>query len=103
MKSELVLIVSVLFVAIVDPTGVRAQWEQTNGPYGGAVYSLAVSGSNLFAGTGQGVYLSTDNGTSWIPRNAGLPISNVTALSASMETPSRVVYVGTFGNGVYQS
>ncbi|MDP2365876.1 MAG: hypothetical protein Q8M94_19165, partial [Ignavibacteria bacterium] len=41
----------------------QAQWFQTNGPYGGEIYSLAVIGSNTFAGTyGSGVFLSTDNG-----------------------------------------
>jgi hypothetical protein len=32
----------------------HAQWVQTNGPYGGMINSLAVSGTNLFAGTGGG-------------------------------------------------
>ncbi|PJA97978.1 MAG: hypothetical protein CO128_09690 [Ignavibacteriales bacterium CG_4_9_14_3_um_filter_30_11] len=35
----------------------RAQWQQTNGSGGGTGYSLAVSGTNLFAGTlGGGVW-----------------------------------------------
>jgi len=38
------------------------------------VYSLAVNGSNLFAGTERGgVFLSTNNGTSWTAVNTGLP------------------------------
>ena len=32
----------------------QAQWVQTNGPYGGNVTALAVSGTNLFAGTDGG-------------------------------------------------
>jgi hypothetical protein len=32
----------------------HAQWVQTNDPYGGQINSLAVSGTNLFAGTGGG-------------------------------------------------
>ncbi|MCX6122023.1 MAG: FG-GAP-like repeat-containing protein [Ignavibacteriales bacterium] len=51
----------------------QINWQQTNGPYGGIVRALAVSGSNLFAGTeGGGVFLSTDNGTSWSAVNTGL-------------------------------
>src|SRR5271157_4921638 len=43
----------------------RAQWVQTNGPFSGDVNAFAVSGGNLFAGTSVGVFLSTNNGTSW--------------------------------------
>lgn len=35
--------------------------------------SLFASGSNLFAGTDSGVYLSTDQGAHWSSRNTGLP------------------------------
>jgi hypothetical protein len=34
---------------------------------------LAVSGTNLFVGTQGGVFLSTNNGTSWTEASAGLP------------------------------
>ena len=40
--------------------------------------ALAVSGTNLFAGTyGGGVFLSTNNGTNWTAVNNGLTNSNV--------------------------
>src|SRR3972149_10382612 len=42
------------------------QWVKTNGPYGGGVYCLTEYDNNVFAGTAWGIYLSTDNGTSWI-------------------------------------
>jgi hypothetical protein len=42
-------------------------WTQkNNGLNNNRVLSLAVSGTNLFAGTDSGAYLSTNNGTSWI-------------------------------------
>jgi len=42
----------VLFLLSVMHAGVaHAQWVQTNGPYGSMINSLAVSGTNLFAGT----------------------------------------------------
>src|SRR5258707_3870270 len=37
-----------------------------------SVRAMAVSGSNLFAGTESGVFLSTNNGTSWTEVNTGL-------------------------------
>jgi hypothetical protein len=54
---------------------VQAQWVQTNGPYGGDIRALIVSGTNIFAGTygGGGVFLSTNNGTNWTAVNTGLP------------------------------
>jgi photosystem II stability/assembly factor-like uncharacterized protein len=62
-----------------------AQWMKTNGPYGGNVLCFAVSGTNIFAGTGwNGIYLSTNNGTSWTSVNSGLPqYTGVNALLVS--------------------
>ena len=38
-----------------------------------AVSSMETNGPDLFAGTDNGVYLSTDSGTSWTTVNNGLP------------------------------
>ena len=46
------------------------------------VTSLAVSGSNIFAGTDSGVFLSTNNGTSWHAVNSGL-VTGITSLVVS--------------------
>ena len=75
----------------------RAQWV-THGP--GSIYTevfaLAISDTNLFAGTNGGVFLSTDNGTSW--NNAGLT-SIVSALAVSGNT----LFAGLYTGGVYYS
>jgi hypothetical protein len=68
MKTMMRCLVMVFFIV----TNSNGQWVQTNGPCGGIVYSLAVSGTNLFAGTGDGVFLSTNNGTNWTTVNNGL-------------------------------
>ena len=62
------LIVSVLF----NVPGF-SQWVHVPGLGGGGTKSLAVNGSNLFAGTEMGVYLSTDNGNNWSAINNNLP------------------------------
>jgi hypothetical protein len=67
MKYVSIVMVTVLFIGL-DPTA-HADWIHINGPYGGNVSCLAVSpngsgGTNLIAGTGSGVFLSTNNGTS---------------------------------------
>ena len=62
-----------LFVAsLLFPIAAAPQWIQTNGPEGGVVYCLEVSGTNLFTGGYGGVFLSTNNGTSWTAVNTGL-------------------------------
>ena len=81
------------------------QWVQTSGPYCGLVSCLAVSGTNLFAGTGTdldapcdgGVFLSTNNGTSWTAVNSGLTNSFVLSLAVS----GMNLFAGTSG-GVWR-
>src|SRR3972149_4596563 len=81
------------------------QWVQTSGPYCGLVSCLAVSGTNLFAGTGTdldapcdgGGFLSTNNGTSWAA--IGLTNSDVFSLAVSGTN----LFAGTRGGGVFLS
>jgi hypothetical protein len=64
------------------------------------VLSLAVSGTNTFAGTGTGgAHLSTNNGTHWTPVNDGLTNSTVYALYVS----GPHVFAGTAGGGAFHS
>jgi len=81
-----------------------AQWIQTNGPYGGnKVYnitSLAVLGTNIFAGTStNGVLLSTDTGINWTRVNSGLTDTNITALAVLGTN----IFVGTSSHGIFLS
>ena len=60
---------------------VNAQWIQTNGPYGGQINCLAVKGSEIFAGTDEnGIFATSDNGSSWISLNTEPIVSNTTSL-----------------------
>ena len=49
-----------------------AQWEETSGPMGGYVRSIAWDGECVYAATGGGVLVSENEGLSWEFRNAGL-------------------------------
>ena len=70
-------------------------WQQTNGPYGGAINCIAISGMNLFAGTNSnGVFISTNNGTSWNSVNNGFTDIEV----FSLEVSGTNLYAGTYGN-----
>src|ERR1035437_6864780 len=93
---------SLLLLLIFSNQILQAQWVQTNGPGGGDIQCFAVSGSNLFAGSfGGGVFLSTNNGTSWTAVNNGFPFpfSSVKALAVSGTN----LFAGFDGSGVYLS
>ncbi|MBK6506877.1 MAG: T9SS type A sorting domain-containing protein [Ignavibacteria bacterium] len=59
--------------------------------------SLAISGSNIFAGTYDGVYLSTNNGTNWTQT----ALNNGSILT--LATSGSNIFAGTYGFGVYLS
>lgn len=74
----------------------NAQWIQTKGPYCGSIGSLAVnSEGDLFAGTDVGVFVSTNNGTSWTTADPGFRV-------LSLASDGDSVFAGT-DNGVYIS
>lgn len=55
---------TVIFAEEISATGF---WEQTNGPFGGYVYSLSMDSvtGDFLAGTANGIYRSTVGGYSW--------------------------------------
>ena len=73
-------------------------WVQTNGPYGGNVTALALSGPNLFAGNDRGVFFFATDGTGWKVVRSGLP----SALVWSLVVDGTNLYAATSG-GVYLS
>ena len=90
-----------LFVSIVMYTKTNAQWMQVleGLSENSAVFAITVSGTNLFAGTSvDGVFLSTDDGTSWTEVNSGLTDTRVHAIVVSGAN----LFAGTLG-GVFLS
>ena len=81
------------------PTGLgpSVPWIQTYGQFD--VYSFAVIGKNLFAGTDAGVFLSTDEGVNWTAMNLGLTKTYVKSLCVSGTN----LCAGTNGGGVFLS
>lgn len=66
--------------------------------YQGYIYSIAVKGNNVFAGTAGGVAVSSDNGLSWSSiNNKGL--SNLNILSVTTDDIN--LYAGTAGFGTF--
>jgi hypothetical protein len=75
-----------------------ATWTTVNdGLTNTYVYSLAASGTNLFAGTPDGVFLSTNNGTNWTHSGlTGLSIDAIAIIGTN-------IFVGTHSTGVFRS
>ena len=62
------------------------------------VTSFAVRGGTIFAGTfGSGVFLSTNNGTSW----SAVGLSNSQVLSVTVM--GSIIFVGTLDGGIFLS
>jgi len=79
---------------------VSAQWTRTNGPEGVAVSFLTNIDGIIYTGTEvNGVYISTDDGVSWIARNAGIETYGVSSIISSQG----YIFAGTYGGGVYRS
>ena len=94
----------------------NAQWVQINDLNEENISSLAVfkdkeGRNNLLAGTGGpytygGVYLSTNDGLSWIKVDSGLTDIGIWCLAVSHfsnETEGSNIFAGTWGGGVYLS
>jgi photosystem II stability/assembly factor-like uncharacterized protein len=97
MKKDFILLFA-LFCLFTN-NQLHAQWcAVDSGLTDTYVSSLAVSGTNLFAGTGGGVFLSTNNGTNWTAVDSGLTNSIITAFAVSGTN----IFVGTRG-GVFLS
>jgi len=94
----------IIILLLFSSTRSFAQWIQTNGPFGGTVncfilQSDSLGGTNIFAGTYGGVYLSTNNCSNWTNVSQGLTNSQVYALSFS----GKNLFAGTSGGGVFLS
>ena len=70
-------IVLIMFVAM----NANSQWIPCDGIYGGSLQSLITLGGNTFAGTSNGVWRSTNNGTTW--RQTSLYFNPVLSLATS--------------------
>lgn len=82
----------------ISPINVASISWRTAGLTNLNVSSLAVSGRNIFAGFSNGVYLSTNNGSTWTELTTGTGISFVNTITISGAN----IYVGT-KTGIYVS
>lgn len=86
------------FTGIYITTNNGVNWSQTS-LNNQRVRSIVVSGEYVLAGTETGgVFLSRDNGISWVKKNEGLDTLNIKTLLISND----YVFAGTLGKGVYR-
>src|SRR3982751_4524064 len=65
-------------------TAATAPWEKTAGPPGIQTNVIFEANNTVYAGTEtQGVYKSTDNGSSWVPANGGIERASISDIIAS--------------------
>lgn len=79
-------------------------YAQVGGGLEGSVVALAIDpqpSTTLYAGTGRGVYKSTDSGRQWTAINTGLSDRNVEVVAIDPHSPT-ILYAGTYG-GVFKS
>ncbi|MGB5847988.1 MAG: T9SS type A sorting domain-containing protein [Ignavibacteriaceae bacterium] len=77
----------------------------SNGLNCGAIYSLAINDTNIFAGSVEGgVFLSTNMGANWTSVSSGLGnLCVYTLLTAPNGTGGTNLYAGTMGGGIFIS
>ncbi len=80
-----------------------AQWEPAGLKGENVTTLVAVPGEDLlYAGTGSGLYLSTDGGGHWSLLQDGLPPGPIPSATVAPSDPG-TVYAGTIGYGVFKS
>ncbi|MBK9249557.1 MAG: T9SS type A sorting domain-containing protein [Ignavibacteria bacterium] len=82
---------------------VYAQWEYTSSNLpSDTLYVISSNGSNIFLSTPQGLYSTTDNGSSWISRNQGL-ITSKDQIVVSIAANATTIFAGTNKKGIFLS
>ncbi len=77
-----------------------ATWDSIGLSNVGYIHAFAVINKNLFAATdGNGIFRSSDNGTSWTQADSGLPGLKV----FSLVVKDTNIFAGLYGGGVFLS
>src|SRR5579872_4793496 len=79
MKTTFLLITLFLFGSAEQAD---SQWVYVSAPVAGSLEAVAISGKNLLAGSIDGIYVSSDNGSNWI-KTFDKPYSNVSLFTVS--------------------
>ncbi len=87
------------------PEGETSFWQNSSSglPENTTVQAITSSsdGTVVYIGTYSGVYRSQDSGNTWVQTNTGLESGDISCLAVAPE--SDLVYVGSWGKGVFKS
>lgn len=102
-KNAVLLVIACLFASWCTSNSYAqqtpGQWTTTTLSSDAKVRAIVVNGTTVFAGASNGIWSTTDNGTTWTAVNTGLTTTDVRAMAVSGTT----VYAGTYGGGVFKS
>jgi photosystem II stability/assembly factor-like uncharacterized protein len=100
MKRLLFLLNLFFFILVISPIKTSAQWMQTKESSDASVTAIVLKGTNLFAGVnGHGVFLLTNDSSSWTSVNNGLSDTSVMSLAVK----DNYLFAGTRTSGVFRS
>jgi photosystem II stability/assembly factor-like uncharacterized protein len=103
--TETNVLESTLFAAAYSPDFGEKVWiGSTPGvcaPFSCGIATYTLRGGSVFAGNGDGMFLSTDAGASWISFNEGFPTCPKPAVEASC-ADNNYLFAGIFGEGVWR-
>lgn len=87
-------------IFLVNLSFASAQWQKTNGPFHTKIKAFAKSEANLYAmGETDGVFVSSNNGTTWTGINNGLPAFEI---YYALAVDTTKLFLGT-NSGIYIS
>ena len=106
MHRLLITLFAIIFLnaAVFIPDCLAETTWQSIGPFGGDVQVIAVDPKDsqiVYAGTGRGVFKSTNGGASWVAAINGL--DKTIASLAIDPNNSQMLYAGTYQDGIYKS
>lgn len=87
-------------ILIFSSSSTYSQWVQTNGPYGGTVWSMVYSNSKIYAGTTNGIYITQNGGQNWFQTSLtasthAITISNTKLIAGVTDNGGYGIYVST--------
>lgn len=90
---------AVLFLSLSINLSLYAQWQQTNGVFGGRTYCFKETFGGIYVGTYNGAYYSNDTARNWIRKSNG--ISSGKAIFSMVNNGGNLL-IGT-NDGIYAS